>query len=335
MSQAESLLNSLSEEEIAKFSNAAEKHITIGRDRIIVVPEELKRIAVQFDHDVETVTFDCVRYWDDVDMSTMKIYINYLLPNGARGSYLAQNVEVDSEVDTIMHFTWTISSALTQVKGKIKFLICINEVDRVEGTEIRHWNSELNDELYVSEGLEVSAMIVTQNRDVITQLLTRMDEIESSGFAYTINLIEKGVPALAIGGAPVLVQTDTTEIMAALDKGMIKLTFLLDMYGGTPVTIFVNNISAMGSYICAYVFEFMGITLIFMLEVSEGGFKLSVKNLFSSNVTSIDMSAFNTQGKITQTYADGSTDTTTVEFDNYGTPVKITDGNGNVTQLIW
>lgn len=335
MSQAESLLNSLSEEEIAKFSNAAEKHITIGRDRIIVVPEELKRIAVQFDHDVETVTFDCVRYWDDVDMSTMKIYINYLLPNGARGSYLAQNVEVDSEVDTIMHFTWTISSALTQVKGKIKFLICINEVDRVEGTEIRHWNSELNDELYVSEGLEVSAMVVTQNRDVITQLLTRMDEIEALGFTPTINLIEKNVPALTIGGAPVLVQTDTTEMMSLLNKGAVRLIFTLNMYGeNIPVDIVVNAITAMGSNLCAYMFNFEGVNLLFTMEVSQGGFSMAIKDFFAA-ATSINMSAFDSEGKITQTYSDGSSDITTVEFDGDGNPTKITDGNGNVTQLTW
>ena len=56
----------------------SEEHIIIGRDRYITVPEGLKRIAVQYDHNVETVTFDCPRYWDEHDLSTMNIYINYI-----------------------------------------------------------------------------------------------------------------------------------------------------------------------------------------------------------------------------------------------------------------
>ena len=79
MSQAENLLNNLSSYEIDMYSTdvLTEEHIVIGSDRSITVPESLKRIAVQFDNDVETVTFDCPRYWDNLDLSTMKIYINY------------------------------------------------------------------------------------------------------------------------------------------------------------------------------------------------------------------------------------------------------------------
>ena len=70
MSQATDLLNSLTDDQISAYSSNAgeEPHIVIGNDRFITVPESLKRIAVQYDHNVETVTFDCPRYWDDLDM---------------------------------------------------------------------------------------------------------------------------------------------------------------------------------------------------------------------------------------------------------------------------
>ena len=60
MSKAEDLLNSLSDEEIMLYSTAVgeEGHIIIGSDRTVTVPDELKKIAVQYDHNVETVTFD-------------------------------------------------------------------------------------------------------------------------------------------------------------------------------------------------------------------------------------------------------------------------------------
>lgn len=51
--------------------------------------------------------------------------------------------------------------------------------------------------------------------------------------------------------------------------------------------------------------------------------------------TSIDLSAYESNGQIVETYEDGSTKTTTVEFDAIGNPIKITDANGNVTVLTW
>lgn len=45
-------------------SGVDEAHIVINSDRSVSVPDELKNIAVQYDHNIETVTFDCPRYWD-------------------------------------------------------------------------------------------------------------------------------------------------------------------------------------------------------------------------------------------------------------------------------
>lgn len=50
---------------------------------------------------------------------------------------------------------------------------------------------------------------------------------------------------------------------------------------------------------------------------------------------SIDMSAFDSEGKIVETFADGTSKATVIEFDEGGNPVKITDGDGNVTVLTW
>lgn len=50
---------------------------------------------------------------------------------------------------------------------------------------------------------------------------------------------------------------------------------------------------------------------------------------------SIDMSAFDSAGQIVETFADGTSKTTVIEFDEGGNPVKITDGDGNVTVLTW
>lgn len=153
MSQAENLLNTLSS--TGQLANSFdEAHIVIDNKRIITVPDKLKRLAVQYDHDIETVTFDCPRYWDGIDMSEMSIYINYLRYDTYAGSYKAQNVTVDSINSTKMHFDWTISRNVTQVIGKLTFLVCIRKTDK-SGNEVNHWNSELCKDCYISEGLEV------------------------------------------------------------------------------------------------------------------------------------------------------------------------------------
>ena len=153
MSQAEELLNTLNTTE--QFADESEEpHIIIDDNRIVTVPDKLKRLAVQYDHDIETVTFDCPRYWDDLDMSQMKIYINYLRSDTYTGTYKAQNITVDETDDTIMHFTWTVSKNVSMVFGKIVFLVCVRKTDE-SGNEVNHWNSELCKDCYISEGLEV------------------------------------------------------------------------------------------------------------------------------------------------------------------------------------
>ena len=156
MSKAEELLNTLAITETtnARLSIIDEPHLVIGPDRVITVPTELKRLAVQFDHDVETVTFDCPRYWDEHDMSQMHIYINYLRPDKETGFFKAQNIVVDETDSNAMHFDWTISRNVTEVPGQLVFLVCIKKVDE-EGNEKTHWNSELCKTCYVSEGLEI------------------------------------------------------------------------------------------------------------------------------------------------------------------------------------
>ena len=47
--------------ELFSASGIDEQHIIINSDRSITVPTELKNIAVQNDHNIETVMFDCPR----------------------------------------------------------------------------------------------------------------------------------------------------------------------------------------------------------------------------------------------------------------------------------
>ena len=177
MGQADELLNSLSANNgiyARTVDPSTEEHIVVGDDRVITIPDSLKRIAVQYDHNVETVTFDCPRFWDGLDMSEMAIYINYICKDKSMGAYVAQNIVVDESDETIMHFDWTISSNITNVAGNLAFLVCIKKTKEDSSELENHWNSELNEEMYISEGLECDEYIEQKYPDIYTQLLLRI-----------------------------------------------------------------------------------------------------------------------------------------------------------------
>lgn len=176
MSQAEDLLESLPTYYAGTTPN--ENHIVIGRDRFLIVPEELRKIAVQHDHNIETLTFDCPRYWDQHDMSKMRVYVNYMRSDDEVGSDLATNIVADENDETIMHFDWTVTGHLTAVHGPVTILVCIQKVNKEDGTEQNHWNSELCTDMYVSEGMECEADVVAHYPGIITSLLHRMDVVE-------------------------------------------------------------------------------------------------------------------------------------------------------------
>ena len=181
MSRAEELLANLSEgESYGPGSGINEEHIVITRDRAVYVPDSLKEIAVQYDHNIETVTFDCPRYWDEHDMSEMKIYVNYVRADGVIGSDICKNVSVDPSDDELMHFEWTISKHATMVHGGLAFIVCIKSHDE-NSNEKNHWNSKLNkDDLYISEGLECEEIISEVYPSLIESVLSRMQAAEST-----------------------------------------------------------------------------------------------------------------------------------------------------------
>lgn len=189
MSQIDEMLMAAAEGDTVA-ETVTEPHIVIGSDRRITVPEQLKRIAVQYDHNVETVTFDCLKYWDGRDISGMDLYINYRLPDGTLGGYMVEkdSIRTDADDSSVFHFDWTIRKEVTQIKGGLVFLVCAKKgtttTDAESGEEVfveeTHWNSELCNSLFVSEGLETEATVAEEYPDLIQQLLAHVGEFEKN-----------------------------------------------------------------------------------------------------------------------------------------------------------
>lgn len=153
------------------------EHIIINKDRTVVVPDSVRKIGIQYDHKVNTLTFDCPRYADDnqsIDLSRMAIYINFSRNDKTKGSIAAANVFVDPDDPEIMHFDFVITRSVTLVNGPIICLVCAKSTD-AEGVEVNHWNSELFNKLSVGEGMEAEEELTEEEIDYITGLLQQIN----------------------------------------------------------------------------------------------------------------------------------------------------------------
>ena len=183
MSLAEDLLNSLPEDQATTYSldPATEPHIIINADKTVTVPEELKRILVQYDHNIETVTFDCPRYWYGHDLSQMGLRIVFQRSDGHREPHPVENLRIDPDNDEMIHFDWTISENTTLTSGNVKITVCA-KLTNAEGVSEREWHTIPNQDLFVNEGMECSGEeIVERNPDVIEYILAELDELKSTG----------------------------------------------------------------------------------------------------------------------------------------------------------
>lgn len=170
MSLAEEMLATMSaSDESVSYLADEEPHIIIDGTRKIIVPNALKLIAVQGDKDIETVTFDCVRYWDGNDLSSFAIYINYILPNKAEGTYIPQNV---TRFDDIFSFEWKIGKEITHTKGSLTFWI-VAKLTNDYADVIKQWSSLQNSECTIAQGGDKTYVPESQtDKDVISQVLS-------------------------------------------------------------------------------------------------------------------------------------------------------------------
>lgn len=138
--------------------------------RVITVPASEKLFGVANDGNSERKHFRCPKFvGDNIDLSTMHLYVNYQNANGQKYPYLVEDVQTDGDYIT---FSWLIGPDVVEYKGQIKFIVCAKKSD---GTK-SEWNTTLA-EGTVLEGLEATDEVVERNPDIIEQILTRLDNV--------------------------------------------------------------------------------------------------------------------------------------------------------------
>lgn len=138
--------------------------------RVIAVPVSEKLFGVANDGNAERKHFKCPKIvGDNIDLSTMHLYVNYQNANGDKYPYLVEDIRADGDYIT---FSWLIGPDVVTYKGQIKFIVCAKKGD---GT-IPEWNTTIA-EGTVLEGLEATDEVVARNPDIIEQILTRLDNV--------------------------------------------------------------------------------------------------------------------------------------------------------------
>lgn len=168
-----------------------EPHIVITRDKTVIVPDELKSISTQYEKNIETVTFDCPRYWDKHDLSTMRMYINFRRADGVALPHLCGAPTVDEADESIVHFDWTVGDDVTAIKGKLSFVAVAKKADE-NGVLENRWASRLCQDMEILEGIEPNyAEILEPSADIIEQILYKLD----TAAAVAVDAAERAIAA--------------------------------------------------------------------------------------------------------------------------------------------
>lgn len=132
------------------------------KSRVINIPAGIKALGVESDDDVQKLRFKMPRYYNEIDLSTYTIRINYENAKGEGDVGGATDIIV--KPDTI-EFTWVIGRHAFMYKGDVKFVVCLRKMDA------DNIDSEFNTTiatLPVLEGLETDEAEIEVQQDLLT-----------------------------------------------------------------------------------------------------------------------------------------------------------------------
>ena len=190
MATAEELLRGTSE-------GTVDKTLYVDFDtRTIAIPPSIHQLGVESDDDVKKLTFSVPRHYYDCDLSTFRIFINYM--NAKKEGDLFEVAKNDLRIteDTI-EFDWVVGRNALAYKGTAIFNVCMKKGSMQpdpenETQEIFVVDQELNTtiaKLPVLEGLETGEAVAAEYADILMQWEEALFGIEDSAKQ---NIIRKG-----------------------------------------------------------------------------------------------------------------------------------------------
>lgn len=170
----EELFEQMEEQPERYEATVGEDVIRIDADtRKINLPESMKLFGVESDEKAERKQFVCPRMvGDNIDLSSLNLYINFRNAGGEADLYLIDDVEEDGED---IRFSWKLSRRVTKYKTdqnrKLSFILCAKKGMNTEN----EWNTTVCSEGVVLEGLEAGGQIAEENPDIIQYILEKLE----------------------------------------------------------------------------------------------------------------------------------------------------------------
>lgn len=162
-------------EELIKDFMQTDENFCIIDDatRSITVAEKFKLLGVESDEKVKRIKFKCSKIvGDNTDLSQLRLYVHYRNSNKEEDSYLIEDVKTIGEEIT---FSWLLSRKVTKYVGNVQFIVSAKK-SQADGTLTNEWNTTLNKDCNVLEGLPIGTppSVEQAEKDIIEQLLNNV-----------------------------------------------------------------------------------------------------------------------------------------------------------------
>ena len=157
----------------ATVDAATTEYCTVDDDtRLVTIPDKYKKLGVESDEKVKRIWFRFPKLIGNngVDLSAIGVRVNFRNANGDGDIYIVEDLTADGDYVT---FSWELTRKVTAYKGHVSFVVCAVK-SATDGTTKNEWNTTLNKEGEVLEGLEVSEQIAQENPDIIEYILANL-----------------------------------------------------------------------------------------------------------------------------------------------------------------
>lgn len=152
------------------------EHIIIDSERILHIPENIKRISVVGDNNAETLLFVMDRSYKNTDLINKKCMARFV---NAQNEYGEDDIEVsiyESDDDSKILLKWNLTNEVTRYPGIAQFTI------QFEDNEKYQWQSK-SGKLIIRQALPIdSTAIVEKDDSTFRQLATQLQNVESKVF---------------------------------------------------------------------------------------------------------------------------------------------------------
>ena len=146
--------------------------------RQITLPATYNILGVESDDAVERVYFKCPKIvGDNIDLSQLVIFINYENASGEKDRWYCEDMSVEADFIT---FSWQIQRKVCKTRGTVHFIVCAKK--SIEDDVTNEWNTTVA-QSQVLEGLEPEETYTEEEKDIIMQLIDKVNRLIEAGGA--------------------------------------------------------------------------------------------------------------------------------------------------------